>query len=188
MPAGLTHPLNQLKYSCLLQHAFSLRKIFPALGVLSLLFPLLKFQTSQPLDDDMLDIISLWDPKWILSLSPLLGISFLFLVEKWLLSAPKSLPWWLGENKGFLPRISACLRDWKQSVPGLKAGYSRVSFSSHRYYLISKPLLTSTVRKQREILCQTGCSLPTRDYGASRIHSLDLGATSGRAFSSRGSI
>ncbi|OXV06042.1 hypothetical protein Egran_06192 [Elaphomyces granulatus] len=69
------------------------------------------------------DSFSYWNPIWALSLSPILAITFLFWVEKWLLSSPNTLPW-MGERSGFFPRISACLRDKNESVPGLKAGYS----------------------------------------------------------------
>lgn len=75
-----------------------------------------------------LDNFSYWNLVWTLSLFPFLGISFLFLVEKWLLSSPNNLPW-MGDKTGFFPRISACLRDRGGSVSGLKAGYSKVSSS-----------------------------------------------------------
>jgi len=71
---------------------------------------------------------SYWNSIWALSLSPILAIAFLFWVEKWILSLPNTLPW-MGERTGFFPRISACLRDRKESVSGLKAGYSTVSLS-----------------------------------------------------------
>jgi len=74
------------------------------------------------------DSFSYWNPIWALSLSPILAITFLFWVEKWLLSSPNNLPW-MGERSGFFPRISACLRDKNESVSGLNAGYSTVSFS-----------------------------------------------------------
>ena len=69
-----------------------------------------------------------WRPVWMLSLFPFLGIAFLFFVEKWLLSSPNTIPW-VGEKTVLFPRISACLRDKKNSVSGLKAGYFTVSSS-----------------------------------------------------------
>ncbi|PGH19459.1 hypothetical protein AJ80_03960 [Polytolypa hystricis UAMH7299] len=65
-----------------------------------------------------------WDPVWVLSISSSLVITFLFLVEKWLLSPSGALPW-IGEKPGLFPRISACLRGEKEGLPGLRAAYTR---------------------------------------------------------------
>jgi len=73
--------------------------------------------------ETVFDSFSYWNPIWALSLSPILAITFLLWVEKWLLSSPNNLPW-VGERSGFFPRISACLRDKNESVSGLSAGYS----------------------------------------------------------------
>ncbi|KAB5570732.1 cytochrome P450 [Coniochaeta sp. 2T2.1] len=77
------------------------------------------------LEIPVIDLNTLWNPTWILSLLLISTTSFVLLTEKWLLSPPANLPEWLEDESGVFPRISACLKDWKHSVQSLKSGYSR---------------------------------------------------------------